>query len=138
MVRVAVMARTTKQNEAQSDSQGSDIQALKTDVALIQQDMKYQSAAVKDLRGTLHDVRLDIQKLNYVPMDMYTNNLQSQKELMARFDDKITKIEDWIDDNSSGVSLSTKLADKWQTLLITLIITAVVGASAYNFIVGGA
>lgn len=119
------MPRTTKQNEARSDKQAQDIQELKTNFALMQQDMKYQSKTIASLDTKIDAMSVTIQNLKYVPIDLY-----------VELKNKVADLEKYIDDNKTGINFISKITSNILTTVASVAAIALLGIAAYSVIWG--
>lgn len=119
-----------------NSSQASDIQQLKTDVALIRRDFKYQSQAMAEFGHKLEKIGDTVENLKYVPFDVYQAHLQAEKELMAIFDKRLTEVESYQEMNDAGVKFINKVVSNLLTAIALAATVALLGVAAWNVLKG--
>lgn len=109
--------------------QSDDIEQLKVNVALMQQDMKYQSRTVGQLNTKIDSMAVTIQNLKYVPVDLYS---QQYNELKSQIKD----LMDYREANDTGVRFINKITSNLLTTLASVAAIGLLALAAYNIIRG--
>lgn len=117
-------------------SQSSDIQQLKTDVALMRKDFQYQSQAMVDFSKKLEEIGHTVENLKYVPLNSYHEYRQEDKEIMAKFDKRLADVEHYQINNDPGVKLSNKVVGNIFTIIALGGAVVFLGVAAWSVIKG--